>query len=194
MRPRLLCGALYLAAVCLWPTAVLADDLQDIDQLFRTGDAEQALRQADAAIAKQPRAAQIRFLKGVMLTDLKREAEARQVFVALTEDFPELPDPYNNLAVLYAASGELQKALNALNQALRNDPTHRAARENLGDVHLALAIQAWSAAQASSSGDDAELRRKLRLAREIAPQPAIPAPAKPAGGGLDSRPNRPLKL
>lgn len=197
MSPHVLCSALCLAAVCLWPAGVLADDLQDIDQLFRSGDAEQALRQADAAIAKQPRAAQVRFLKGVMLTDLKRESEARQVFVALTEDFPELPDPYNNLAVLYAGSGELQNALNALNQALRNDPTHRAARENLGDVHLALAIQAWAAAQAASKGDDAELQRKLRLAREIEPQPAASAPAKPpvtpSNGGLDSRPNRQLR-
>jgi Flp pilus assembly protein TadD len=174
MPLRLLCGTLCLAALCLWPARANADELQDIERLYRNGEAQQALRRADEAIAKQPRAAQIRFLKGVMLADLKREAEAVPVFIALTEDFPELPDPYNNLAVIYAGRGDLQGALHALNQALRNDPTHRAARENLGDVHLALAIQAWSAASASSKGDGAALQRKLRLAREIQP-PAAPA-------------------
>ena len=102
---------------------------------------------------------------GVVLTDMKRTAEAMQVFVALTRDYPELADPYNNLAVLYAADGQLQSALTALQTALRNDPAHRAARENLGDVYLALALQAWSAASAVAKGDDAELGRKLRLAR-----------------------------
>lgn len=169
--------ALWLAFMCLSISSAQADELQDVEKLYRAGDVQQALRRADAFIETQPRAAQMRFLKGVMLTDLKRRDEARQVFVALTEDFPELPDPYNNLAVLYAADGQLQSALNALQIALRNDPTHRAARENLGDVYLALAQQAWTQAQAVSKGDDAELRRKLRLAREIQPAPAAPRPA-----------------
>jgi len=175
MSFRNLCFPLVVAAACLGSGPLHADELQDIEKLFRAGDIEQALRRADTAIAAQPRAAQIRFLKGVMLSDLKREAEATQTFVALTEDFPELPDPYNNLAVLYAAQGQLSNALNALHSALRSDPTHRAARENLGDVYLALAAQAWAAAQAKSQGDDAELRRKLRLAREIQALPPDPA-------------------
>ena len=129
-----------MAAACLAALPLRADELLDIDKLYRAGDVQQALRKADEAIAAQPRAAQVRFLKGVMLADLKRNAQAIEVFAALTQDFPELPDPYNNLAVLYAAEGQLQNALVALQTALRNDPAHRAARENLGDVYLALAI------------------------------------------------------
>ncbi len=159
--------ALLAAAALLAVPPLRADELQDIDKLYRAGNVEQALRQADAAIAAQPRAAQIRFLKGVMLAEQKRNAQAIDVFTALTQDFPELPDPYNNLAVLYAAEGQLQNALAALQAALRNDPAHRAARENLGDIYLALAVQAWTAAQAGSKGDDAGLKRKLQLAREI---------------------------
>lgn len=162
-------AALFAALVAAPP--LHADDLQDIDKLYRGGEVQQALHKADAAIAAQPRAAQIRFLKGVMLSDLKRNAEAIEVFTALTQDFPELPDPYNNLAVLYAAEGQLQNALTALQAALRNDPKHRAARENLGDVYLALAKQAWTAAQAVAKGDDAGLKRKLQLAREIQTPP-----------------------
>lgn len=181
MSTRYLWTAVLFAAACLGSAPLRADEAQDIEKLYRAGDLEQAMRRADAAIAVQARAAQIRFLKGLMLTDLKRDAEATQTFLALTEDFPELPDPYNNLAVLYAGGGQLQSALNALQIALRNDPAHRAARENLGDVYLALAAQAWAAAQATSKGDDAELRRKLRLAREIQALPAGQAAPRPPG-------------
>jgi Flp pilus assembly protein TadD len=173
--------ALLLATACLAAVPAHCEPVQDIDRLFRAGDVEQALRKADQAIAEQPRAAQVRFLKGVMLTELKRNAQAIEVFTALTQDFPELPDPYNNLAVLYAAEGRLENALVALQAALRNDPKHRAARENLGDVYLALALQAWTAAQAGAKGDDAGLRRKLLLAREIQALPPAPAPPRPAG-------------
>lgn len=181
MSTRASWTALVLAASCLGSAPLSADEVQDIEKLYRAGDVQQALRKADEAIAVQPRAAQVRFLKGVMLTDLKRNAQAIEVFTLLTQDFPELPDPYNNLAVLHAAEGQLHSALVALQAALRNDPAHRAARENLGDVYLALAVQAWAAAQAGVKGDDAGLRRKLQLAREIQALPLPPAPPRPAG-------------
>ena len=167
MPQRLRSSALLIAAACLlWP-AVRAQTLPEIEKAYKAGQLEQALQMADAAIAAEPRAAPIRFYKGVMLAEKKQTQQAMQVFRTLIEDYPELADPYNNLAVLYAADGQLQSALEALQAALRNDPSHRAARENLGDVHLALAQQAWAAAQALSKGDDAGLQRKLRLAREM---------------------------
>jgi colicin import membrane protein len=159
--------------------AVHAQALPEIEKAYKAGQYEQALQLADAAIAAEPRAAPVRFYKGVMLSETKQTHQAMQVFRALIEDYPELADPYNNLAVLYAADGQLQSALEALQAALRNDPRHRAARENLGDVHLALAQQAWAAAQAVSKGDDAQLRRKLQLAREI--QAAPPQAARSPG-------------
>ncbi len=159
-----------VGAACLGATAAWADQLADIEALHKNGNTEQALQQADAAIALQPRAAPIRFLKGVMLTDLGRQAEAIEVYLALTQDFPELADPYNNLAVLYAASGQWDAALLALQKALRNDPKHLRARENLGDVYLALAMQAWTAAEAQSKGEDAKLLHKLKQAEAIVPK------------------------
>lgn len=170
--PRLV----LLCVLLVCATAARADAYDDAQRLLRSGDAAAALELADRTIADQPRDARMRFLKGVILTQSGRNAEAEQVFRALTEDFPELSDPYNNLAVLYAADGRLQAALGALQAALRNDPQHRAALENLGDVHLALAIAAWSQAASGVKGDTTALRRKLRLAREI---PAAVTPSKP---------------
>jgi tetratricopeptide (TPR) repeat protein len=169
---------LYVVLLLLLGTAVRADTLADIETLHKQGQSDQALQQADAAIALQPRAAPIRFLKGVLLGELGRKDEAMAVYLALTEDFPELADPYNNLAVLYADAGRLDAAVRALQQALRNDPKHLRARENLGDVYLALAIQAWQAAEVQSKGEDTKLLRKLKQAEAIAPK-SVPQASPP---------------
>lgn len=179
MSLRSLWLVLVFVAACAAALPAHADEVDDVDKLYRSGKVEEALARADAVIATEPRAAQMRFLKGVMLTELKRQDEALQVFIALTQDYPELADPYNNLAVIYASKGQFSNALAALQSALRNDPKHRAARENLGDVYLALAQQAWGDARAQSKGDDAELARKLRLAQDILPGVAVPPPRRP---------------
>lgn len=165
---RLFRHALLLAFV-VCAGAAHADAFDDATKLYRSGQVEQALDLADKTIAEQPRAARMRFLKGVILSEQHHTEQAEQVFIALTRDFPELADPYNNLAVLYASQGRLTEALTALQSALRNDPKHHAARENLGDVYLALAIEAWQAALQPGYADDTALQRKLRLAREILP-------------------------
>lgn len=179
MSLRSLWLVLVFVAACAAALPAHADEVDDVDKLYRSGKVEEALARADAVIATEPRAAQMRFLKGVMLTELKRQDEALQVFIALTQDYPELADPYNNLAVIYASKGQFSNALAALQSALRNDPKHRAARENLGDVYLALAQQAWGDARVQSKGDDAELARKLRLAQDILPGVAVPPPRRP---------------
>lgn len=170
-------SVLVFVAACVAALPGRADDFDDIEKLHRGGQVEEALAKADAAIAAEPRAARLRFLKGVMLVELKRDEEAMRVFEALTQDYPELADPYNNLAVILASKGQLPSALAALQNALRNDPTHRAARENLGDVYLVLAQQAWGEALAETKGDDEALRRKLKLTHDVLAV-AAPVPAK----------------
>ena len=99
--------------------------------------------------------------------DLKRDGEAAAVFQALAQEHPELPEPHNNLALLHARAGRLEAARLALETALRNEPSNGTARLNLGHVHLQLAIQAWERA-ALGRPDDAALKRRLELARELA--------------------------
>ena len=137
--------SLVLAAACLAAPPSRADEAADIEKLYHDGKVAEALAQADAAIAAQPRAANLRFLKGVMLIEQKRDDEALQVFAALTQDYPELPDPYNNLAVLYASRGQLHNALAALQNALRNDPISSKVTKRLASMLEAM----WSASAKS---------------------------------------------
>jgi Flp pilus assembly protein TadD len=105
-----------------------------------------ARKQYDAAIAKldqlaaeRPREPQARFLKGIALADQQKTDAAMEVYRGLTADFPEMPEPHNNLAVLYAQKGELGLARDELLLAVRTAPDYAVAIENLGDVYAQLA-------------------------------------------------------
>ncbi len=141
-------------------------ELQQVQQLLAAGRTQQALEKADAQLAKNPRDAQMRFVRGVILTEMKRTAEAREAFERLTEDFPELPEPYNNLAVLYAGEGRLDSARAALELALTAAPNYGTALENLGDIYLQMAADSYQRA-AKLDPANRQASAKLALAREL---------------------------
>jgi Flp pilus assembly protein TadD len=154
--------ALLLAGVA----SARADDTAEIRALATAGQFAAALQRADTAVAAHPRDAALRFLRGVVLMDMQRDDDALAVFTALSQEYPELPDPYNNIALLHARAGRLEPALQALEAALRNDPGHRTARTNLGQVHLMLAVRAWE--QAAAAGPlDPPLQHRLEGARAL---------------------------
>ncbi len=148
--------------------AAPVDEVRIAELLFRSGDSAAALAKLDRAIAAKPRDAQLRFQKGVFLAELKRDADAIATFQALSEEFPELPEPYNNLAVLHAAQGRIDTARELLEAALRHDPGYRAAQENLGDVYVRLALRAYERAEdPANAANQTALARKLLLARQL---------------------------
>ena len=179
---------LLALTAALMASAAWADDYSDVNQLLRSGKHSEALAKADQYLAAKPRDPQMRFLKGVIQTEAGKPADAIATFNKLTEDYPELPEPYNNLAVLYAGQSQFDKARAALEMAIRTNPSYATAHENLGDVYAKLASQAYSKAlqlDASNTG----VQPKLALIRELfapsgktvqasarAPAPA-PAPA-----------------
>ena len=176
-----------LLALLLGAGPARADEAADIARLARSGQGEEALRRIDALLAKQPADAQMRFMKGVMLSET-RPAEAIAIFSKLTQDYPKLPEPYNNLAVLYAASGQYDKAKAALDKALRTHPAYATAFDNLGDVHARLASQAYDKALQVQPGKPAPaqlaLVRNLTLpgaqSASLAVAPVAPTPVAAA--------------
>ena len=166
--------------------------IADIQKMAKQGQNTQALEKVDAYIATRPKDAQARFLRGIILTELNRNNEAIAVFTKLTEDFPELPEPYNNLAVLYAQQKQYDKARTSLEMAIRTHPSYAIAHENLGDIYAKLASQAYDKALQLDSSN-AQAQSKLSLIREMigtssrptgktpaAPQAATPTPAAAA--------------
>ena len=159
-------AALALVSAALFSNFALADTTSEVSALMKAGQFSEALSKTDAALALAPRDKQMRFLKGVLLTELNRPNDAIVVFTKLTEDFPELPEPYNNLAVLFAANGQYDKARAALEMAIRTNPTYATAHENLGDVYAKLASQAYDKALQLDSGN-ATAKSKLTLIRTL---------------------------
>lgn len=156
-----------LLAMSALPAGIAhASEMSDINKLMRTGQYAEALTRTDAILAKHPRDAQLRFTKGLILAEQNRSAEAIAVFAKLTEDFPDLPEPYNNLAVLYAADGQYDKARAALDMAMRTNPTYATALENLGDVYAKLASQAYDKALQIDPGSNVP-QPKLTLLRSL---------------------------
>lgn len=113
-------------------------------------------REALAEIAERERAraaqglsgedARLLFLKGRALAAQGDLAGAHAVYQDMTTRFPELPEPWNNLAAVQVAQGQLDAALQSLQMALLTDPGYAAAKANLGDVHLMLASRAYRSA------------------------------------------------
>jgi tetratricopeptide (TPR) repeat protein len=177
---RLKVSVLCLLVVACAFTAIQAraDDLTDVQRLYYTGQAAAAMQRADAFLEAHPKDPQMRFLKGVMLTDAKRNTEAIALFQKLSEDYPDLAEPYNNLAALYASSGDYAKARATLEQALRTNPGYATAHENLGDVYAALAAQSYARAL-KLEPRNVTVPPKLALMRQLYKRPGDAASAPP---------------
>jgi tetratricopeptide (TPR) repeat protein len=176
-------AALISSALLLLSASVAAhaDDIQDANKLFKQGQNSQALDKVNGVLATNPKDAQARFLKGLILTGQNKIAEAIKVFSALTEDYPELPEPYNNLAVLYASQGQYDKAKQSLEMAIRTHPSYATAHENLGDIYAKLASQAYDRAL-QLDRSNTTTKTKLAMIQELfandARGKAAPAPAR----------------
>jgi len=181
--PRVLLSALLACGLGLAQPA-LADEYAEVQSLQQGGKTAEALERADKYIAANPGDPQMRFIKANLLSASQRADEAEQLLLQLTHEAPELPEPWNNLAVLHAARGQLDKALEELQTALRLNPGYATALENLGDVQVKLAVEAYQRARQLDGGNP-RLPAKieaLRGARPVAPaaSAAPPASAAPA--------------
>jgi tetratricopeptide (TPR) repeat protein len=158
--------ALFAAGSTFAQRAQTKSAATEIGELMKAGRNDEALARADARLKDNPRDAQVRFMRGVILTEQGKTVEAALVFEGLIQEFPELPEPYNNLAVIRAAQGQYEVAYRLLQQALQAQPNYVTAYENLGDLYLSMAEQAY----AKAAGLDAKNQTapaKLAIAREM---------------------------
>jgi tetratricopeptide (TPR) repeat protein len=161
--------ALSVAITAVWavPAAMAqANEYAEVNRLVRAGQLNEALAKADQFLVNRPRDPQMRFLKGVIQTESGKPNDAIATFNKLSGDFPELPEPYNNLAVLYASQSQFDKARAALEMAIRTNPSYATAHENLGDVYAKLASEAYSKALQLDTSN-AAVEPKLSLIRNL---------------------------
>ena len=166
-------GMIGVAAL-VGSTAMAAPSaVEEVSQLLDKGKVKEAAQRVQAQLKKTPGDAQLRFLQGVIASEQKNYTQAIETFVSLTRDHPGMPEPYNNLAVLYAAKGDERKAAEALEQAIRTHSSYATAHQNLGDLYARMANDAYAKALQLDS-QRAPAPPKLSLIKQLQPV-ALPA-------------------
>jgi tetratricopeptide (TPR) repeat protein len=160
-------------------TPGLVPELAEASRMIREGEYVPALAKIDAVLATDAKNPQARFLKGVVQTDQSETEAAVATFQGLTEDYPELPEPYNNLAVIWAKQGQYEKARRALELALASRPDYAIAHENLGDIYARLASAEYDRAIALDKANKSA-QAKLTLVRELFAVPPSSTAPKPS--------------
>jgi tetratricopeptide (TPR) repeat protein len=106
------------------------------------------------------------FTKGIILAESGKRDEAIATFNELTKTYPNLPEPYNNLAVLYADAGKYDLAKKSLETAIKTHPSYATAHENLGDIYARMASEAYDKAL-KLDNKNSRAQSKLSLIKDL---------------------------
>lgn len=174
------------------------DELQKISQLIGRNQHAEAEKNLERYLAAHPGDVRGTFIKGILLGEQKKTAEAIRLYNDLIKQNPTWPEPYNNLAVLYASQGQFERARQTLETALRTHPSYAAVHDNLSGIYAAMASEAYGKALKT---DDTSTRPQPRLAMVGLPyaekqalamaantQPTTPAPIKAAASAPVAKP------
>ena len=184
-----------LVLVLSFASTSYADELKDISKMAENGQQAAALERINTYLAANPKDAQAMFMKGIILAESGKREEAIKAFTDLTEKYPNLPEPYNNLAVLHADAGQYDKAKKALETAIKTHPSYATAHENLGDIYARMASEAYDKAL-QLDGGNTRAQSKLSLIKDLfgtgnKTTIAAKADAKTGKTTTDTKPIRP---
>ena len=176
VRPVTTAGMICALAFAVGSASAQPASTAEVSKLLEQGKLSEAAQRAQSHLKQNANDVQMRFLQGVIAAEQRKYDQAIQVFTALTQDYPGLPEPYNNLAVLYAAKGEQRKAAQVLEQAIRTNPSYATAHQNLGDLYARMASDAYAKAL-QLDGNRKAIQPKLSLIKQIFPATATAATA-----------------
>ncbi len=172
----------FLSFLIIEPDPVMKNAIPThIEKLIKERKYPDAIKAIDAALVKTPRNVQLRFIKARLQVELRDVNAARATWIEITQQFPELPEPYNNLAALAANQGQWIEARDYLELALKLRPDYALAQGNLADVYLRLSDRYYTSAS-KLQPNQREYGQRAKAIKEI----LNPAP-KPS-----TRPNPPI--
>ena len=169
--------SIFLCSIFCFTSAFAQTSYGDIQLLINDGQYKEALKLTNEQLSKNSSDIKLQFMRGLVLTRLDRYSEAEGVFIQLTKENPDLPEPFNNLAVVYAAQGKYTEASEALKNAINTHPSYATAHENLGDIYAKMASRAYNQALELDTSN-ATAREKLSLVNELISVPADAIPEK----------------
>ena len=174
-------------AAALSPAAALGDETFEqalsLASEKRYAEAREVL---DPLLAREPGHPRARLLHGILRARAGRVSEAIDIFEALRRDHPDMSEPYNNLAVLYAVDGRLDEARTTLLAALERRPD-AVAYANLGDVHTKLARRAYRQARELDPAGHARPDDAADATFPLAGTPTVESQAEPVQAVVAAR-------
>lgn len=147
-------------------TPDIVNPARTVSGLMNRGKYADALLLADKELEANPRNLNLRFLRGVIFMETKKNEEAKRVFEQLIREYPEVADSYNNLAVIYAGEGNWGRAQELLERALMNNAASVTTYSNLGDIYAAKASEMYSKASRLAP-KNGRLKEKTQIAKEL---------------------------
>ena len=183
--------AAVFTVLVLVSSLAAASTLPEIRSLAADQHYAEALKQLDAYLEGHAGDVEARLFRGVILTRQGNIDEAIATFNRLSKDRPELPEPLNNLAVLYAAQGRYDDSRKVLQRAIELEPRYDTAHENLGDVYAKLANIAYERAFTLNKKNSSARDKASWMTRVLDTEPAAPSEvslaASPQTSDLETR-------
>jgi tetratricopeptide (TPR) repeat protein len=188
----------FLSFLIIEPDPVIRNGIpSEIEKLVKTQKFPEAISRINELLIKSPRNVQLRFVLARLQIELKQYPAAQKTLIEITQQFPELAEPYNNLAALAANQGQWIEARDYLELALKLKPNYAIASANLGEVYTRLAAKAYiDAAKQRTNQREYQRRATALLGILKTPQasnnPSVPNPSntsKPITNPQESKPS-----
>ena len=144
----------------------------DIEKLVKAGKYPEAIELINSRLKKTPQNVQLRFLKARLQIEMKQYDQAKKTLIIITQQFPELPEPYNNLAAIAANENKWIEARDYLELALKLRPSYTVASANLGEVYVRLGAKAYEDASKSAQLNQRQYTNKATALLNILKTPA----------------------
>ena len=117
--------------------------LAAIQALIEQGNTVAATNKLLQLVKAEPEHYQAWFLLGVNQAEQRQFDAAIASFRRVIVLQPTLAEPHNNLAVIYNETGDFRAAVTALEASLLLKPDYVTAQENIGDLYVKLAADAY---------------------------------------------------
>jgi len=141
-----------------------------IQLLIENDKHKEALNLTEDYLSRNKSDIKFQFLKGLILARLNRYNDAEKIFYKMAEENPNLPEPLNNLAVIYSIQGEYSKAQEILKKALESNRNYETVYHNLSDLYAKVASRAYNQALGISQTERGPVEKLLFLRELNLPQ------------------------
>ena len=166
-------GVPFLSFLIIEPDPITKNAVpSDVEKLIKARKYQDAVTQINVDLKKTPRNVQLRFVKARLQIEMRQFDQAKKTLIEITQQFPELPEPYNNLAAIAANQGQWIEARDYLELALKLRPSYAIASANLGEIYIRLGAQAYEDAAKNATLNQRQYSNRAKALLDVLKPPA----------------------